>query len=329
MNQNAEAIVILCSRLCVGEGIRPLEAREWSSLAQQLLELNLEPRDLLEFSREDFIGRLRYSPEQADRFLRLIDRSASLSFEINRYASMGIHLVTRADKAYPRRLKHKLGNACPPIFYSAGDLELLEDPCAGYAGSREIGQEDLDFTRKTVRKTIRKGFSVVSGGARGVDTAAETEALQYGSVAIVFLADSLARRIQKKDTLNAILDGRLLLLSPVKPEAGFQAGTAMARNKLIYCHSAGTVVVRSDLNTGGTWAGATECLKHQWSPVFCWSNPAYQGNMGLIERGAIPIDGSWDGDAAAIQKAPETQSTEAAEPEIKAFSGEQLNLFDL
>ena len=38
MNQNAEAIVILCSRLCVGEGIRPLEAREWSKLAQQLLE---------------------------------------------------------------------------------------------------------------------------------------------------------------------------------------------------------------------------------------------------------------------------------------------------
>ena len=53
MNQNAEAIVILCSRLCVGEGIRPLEAREWSKLAQQLLELDLEPRELLEFSRED------------------------------------------------------------------------------------------------------------------------------------------------------------------------------------------------------------------------------------------------------------------------------------
>ena len=268
MNQNAEAIVILCSRLCVGEGIRPLEAREWSKLAQQLLELDLEPRELLEFSREDFQTRLQYSPEQADRFLRLIDRSASMGFELNRYASMGIQLVTRADQAYPRRLKKKLGNACPPIFYSAGDLELLEDPCAGYVGSREIGQEDLEFTKKAVRKTVAQYYSVVSGGARGVDTAAETEALQCGSVAIVFLADSLARRIRKKDTINAIQEGRLLLLSPVKPEAGFQAGVAMARNKLIYCHSSGTVAVRSDLNKGGTWAGAMECLKHQWSPVF-------------------------------------------------------------
>ena len=320
MNQNAEAIVILCSRLCVGEGIRPLEAREWSKLAQQLLELDLEPRELLEFSREDFQTRLQYSPEQADRFLRLIDRSASMGFELNRYASMGIQLVTRADQAYPRRLKKKLGNACPPIFYSAGDLELLEDPCAGYVGSREIGQEDLEFTKKAVRKTVAQYYSVVSGGARGVDTAAETEALQCGSVAIVFLADSLARRIRKKDTINAIQEGRLLLLSPVKPEAGFQAGVAMARNKLIYCHSSGTVAVRSDLNKGGTWAGAMECLKHQWSPVFCWNNPAYQGNMGLIEQGAIPIDGGWDGDLTAVPK--------SKEPEIKAFSGEQLNLFD-
>ena len=162
MNQNAEAIVILCSRLCVGEGIRPLEAREWSKLAQQLLELDLEPRELLEFSREDFQTRLQYSPEQADRFLRLIDRSASMGFELNRYASMGIQLVTRADQAYPRRLKKKLGNACPPIFYSAGDLELLEDPCAGYVGSREIGQEDLEFTKKAVRKTVAQYYSVRS-----------------------------------------------------------------------------------------------------------------------------------------------------------------------
>lgn len=326
MNQNADAIVILCSRLCVGEGVRPLEAREWSKLAQRLLDLDLEPRDLLEFSREDFLTRLQCGPEEADRFLRLIDRSASLGFEINRYASMGIHLVTRADHAYPRRLKKKLGNACPPIFYAAGDLELLEDPCAGYVGSREIGQEDLDFTIKAVRKTVAQGYSVVSGGARGVDTAAETEALQCGSVAIVFLADSLARRIRKKDTLNAIQEGRLLLLSPVKPEAGFQAGVAMARNKLIYCHSSGTVVVRSDLNKGGTWAGATECLKHQWNPVFCWKNPAYQGNLGLIEQGAVPIDGGWNGDLKAV---PKKATEPKKEPEIEAFSGEQLNLFDI
>lgn len=318
MNQNAEAIVILCSHLCVGEGVKPLEPREWSRLAQYLLARNIEPKQLLEFSGGDFRDILHCTPEQTDRFLRLIGRSASLSFEVSRYGSIGIGLVTRAEKGYPRQLKQTLGNTCPPIFYYAGNLALLEGPCVGYAGSRSVEMQDVEFTAQTVRKTVERGFGVVSGGGRGVDTAAETEALRQGGQAVVYLADSLVRRIKKRDVLQAVQEGHLLLLSAVKPDAGFQAGTAMARNRLIYCQSSGTVVVRSDLNKGGTWAGATDCLKHQWRPVFCWDRPEYPGNAALIEKGAIPVDSAWNGDVLA--RSSPAQPETPAETQISLFN---------
>lgn len=316
MNQNAEAIVILCSHLCAGEGIKPLEPREWSRLAKWLVEQGIEPGQLLEFSGEDFRSRLNCTPDQADRLARLIGRSASLSFEVSRYESIGIRLVTRAEKEYPRQLKQALGSACPPILYYAGRLELLDAPYVGYVGSRTIDARDLEFTVQTVRKTVGRGFGVVSGGARGVDTAAETEALLQGGQAASYLSDSLMRRLKKRETLQAVQEGRLVLLSPAKPDAGFQAGMAMGRNRLIYCQSSGTVVVRSDLNKGGTWTGASECLKHRWRPVFCRNAPEYPGNAALIEKGAVPVDETWDGDVLA-----------APPPPPREPSAEQLTLF--
>ena len=63
----------------------------------------------------------------------------------------------------------------------------------------------------------------------------------------------------------------------------------MERNKFIYAQSAATAVVRSDYKKGGTWAGATEALRHKWSSVFVWDNDKYEGNRELIKLGGIPL----------------------------------------
>ena len=107
----------------------------------------------------------------------------------------------------------------------------------------------------------------------------------------------------------------MLLLSVVKPDAGFNVGVAMMRNRYIYAQSAGTVVVRSEYNKGGTWAGAMENLKHGWCPEMCWNKTSYQGNKALIQNGAIPIDESWSGKIDDL-------------PSNLNGSGEQISMFD-
>ena len=316
LNQNSMVITMLCSHLCLGEGVKPLEPREWGALAKELMAKNIQPAELLEYSVQDFHDILGFSEEQSLRIIRLIERGPSLSFEISKYENMGIGIVTRADAAYPVRLKHVLGNACPPLFYYAGNLELLRGKTIGYVGSRSVSDKDIEITRNFVSKTCANGFGLVSGGAQGIDSIAEEQALSSGSFAIAYLSDSMLRKIKKPAAIKAIQEGRLLYLSVVKPDSGFNAGIAMMRNKYVYAQSSGTVIIRSDYNKGGTWSGATDSLKNNYCPTICWNNKAYPGNKALIEKGAIPVDESWDGNPEKLL-------------EIKQEgSGEQMSLFE-
>ncbi len=317
MDQDSNAILTLCSHLCVGEGIRPLEPKEYDALAQVLNRAGKTPKDLFDFSPGDFAAVLGCDPEQTQRLMRLLDRSASLSFELGQYRNMGIEVMTRTDVTYPRKLKKTLAHGCPPIFYYAGDLSLLDRKFIGYVGSRTITQEDLDFTVRTVRKTTFLGHGVVSGGAKGIDAVSGTEALLNNGFCVEYLSDSLLKKLKKSDTIKSIQQGKLLLISVSKPDAGFHVGVAMMRNRYIYAQSVGTVVVRSDLKKGGTWAGATENLKNRWCATLCWDHP-YPGNQALIDMGAIPIGADWDGSIPA----------QTIRPAIKE-TYEQASLFDM
>lgn len=294
MNLDSNAILTLCSHVCVGEGVRPLEPKEYSELAKKLGNIGKSPKDMFDFTVQDFKQLLDMQSDDIDRIKRLLDRNASLSFDLGQCSNMGIETVTRADTEYPQKLKKKLGNSCPPIFYYAGDLSLLNRKYIGYVGARVVTAEDIDFTKNTVRNTTSLEYGVVSGGAKGIDTVSGTEALLNGSFAVEYLSDSLMKKLKNSDTVRNIQNGSLLLLSVSKPDAGFNVGFAMMRNRYIYAQSEATVVVRSDLNKGGTWTGATENLKNNWCPTLCWEHN-YPGNKALIEKGAVPIPNDWDG----------------------------------
>ena len=126
MTNNAKAISTFCSHLCVGKDVRPLEPSEWSALAAKMLEIGVAPENLLSFSSQDFIEILGETPESAQRMTRLLERSASLAFEIADYEAKGIHIITRADDEYPKQLKEKLQDSSQ--LPEAEKKKLLEKP---------------------------------------------------------------------------------------------------------------------------------------------------------------------------------------------------------
>ena len=236
---------------------------------------------------------------------------------------MGIQIVTRADPAYPKQLKKKLGNTCPPLFYCAGDLELLNRPAVGYVGSRDVEPDDIAFTKKAVAATAGNGYAVVSGGAKGIDSISALAAMTEGTAVIEYLSDSMLRKMRDAGLMREIRDGRVLLMSVVAPTAGFNVGTAMMRNRYIYAQSEGTVVIRSDKGKGGTWAGAVEGLKKRWCPVFC-RDCDYPGNRELIRQGAIGITDNWDGNVDV----PMPEPVSPAKEKRIAVTAKQISLFD-
>ncbi len=64
----------------------------------------------------------------------------------------------------------------------------------------------------------------------------------------------------------------------------------MGRNRLIFCLADYAIVVASDAESGGTWAGATETLKNNWVPVFVLAHDTMpEGNKLLLQKGAMPF----------------------------------------
>ncbi len=118
-------------------------------------------------------------------------------------------------------------------------------------------------------------------------------ALDAGGIAFGVLADSLERTVRQPDLRQLLLDGQLVLLTPYVPTAGFSVGAAMGRNKVIYGLADFAVVVSSDFQTGGTWAGAVEALKAGWCPVFARDGVEVpKGNRELLKLGAAPMAAS-------------------------------------
>ena len=287
ISDNAMTAILLCSFIGLNHDgdAKPLTLKEWNELLDRVVQNKQQPSTIMD---QNFLKDIGYSPEYIERIKRLIYRGGTVAFALEELEKKGIGIVTQFDTDYPILIKRKLKRKAPPILFYSGDIGLAKKIGIGVVGSRNVDEEGIRFTQKLVEKAAREHLIIYSGGAKGIDTVSEKAALEYGSAAVSFVADSLLSKIRKKDILDAVINKKHLLLSDVKPDAGFSAARAMNRNKYIYASSYGTFVAASDYNTGGTWAGATEALKNRWTKVFVWQNERYEGNRKLIEKGAVP-----------------------------------------
>lgn len=247
----------------------------------------MRPQDLLELNPEHQGSRT--PPFPLDRLTLLLDRGAALALAVEKWESKGIWVVSRSEETYPS-LVRRLGQLAPPLFYGVGDPSLTDHEPGGLAvvGSRHAPAEAIAFTRIVASACAAQNTPVISGGAAGIDSEAVTAALEAGGKAIAVLADRLARTSVSSRYRDAISDGRLLLLSPYDPDAGFHIGNAMGRNKFIYAVASAGLVVHTAENEGGTWAGAIEALKRGTPPVYVRVHgDVPSGNLGLLAAGAL------------------------------------------
>jgi predicted Rossmann fold nucleotide-binding protein DprA/Smf involved in DNA uptake len=295
MSDDGSVVAMLCSHLGLGgsdePAAAPLTLREWNALARKIHDSEVKyPRSLLGLSAEDLAKRLGLSVTEADRISQLVARGGSIALELEHLAASGIWCVTRMDDAYPARLRNTLRHRAPPVLFGAGEFEILRKPSVAIVGSRNLDESGESFARSLGALCARHSVAVVSGGARGTDRVAMQAALEAGGHAVSILADSLVRTIRQPDVREFVTDGRLVLLTPYQPDNGFSVGAAMGRNKIIYGAADYSVVVASDYQKGGTWAGALETLTAGWCPVFVRLGANVgPGNRGLINKGAQPL----------------------------------------
>lgn len=290
-SDNAMSVILLCSYVGISkeDEPKPFSLGEWNDFLEKIIEKKLEPAVILKRD-SGILNELNYNEKETERIEKLVSRGGAVALELDNLSSRGIEAVTLFDADYPVLLKRKLKRKTPPVLFYAGDINLAKKIGIAVVGSRNVNQEGMDFTRELVRRASEERLVVYSGGAKGVDSISESTAIQYGSAVVSFIADSLIAKIKKKEIIDYIMQGKLLLISDVKPDAGFSAVRAMNRNKYIYAAAYGAFVISSDYNKGGTWSGAVENLKNEWTKEFVWNHEAYGGNIKLIEKGGIPYE---------------------------------------
>jgi predicted Rossmann fold nucleotide-binding protein DprA/Smf involved in DNA uptake len=205
-----------------------------------------------------------------------------MGLALEKWQRAGLWVMTRSDADYPVRLKKRLRFEAPPVLFGCGDRGLLNRAGIAVVGSQAAGGEELGDASRLGTEIALQGFSVVSGGTRGVDETAMLSALESQGTAAGVLADSLLRAATSAKYRRGLMGKTLVLVSPFSPEAAFDAGNAMARNKYIYCLADAAIVVAA-----GKENGAIENLKHGWVPLWVRGHPGQDsGNAALVEQGA-------------------------------------------
>jgi DNA processing protein len=292
LSPNSQAILLLTAPLIVG-GAGPtaplLTLGEYNRLARLLRDGNRQPADLIGPGAEEVLA-LCDSVVERPRLEELLGRGFLLAQAVDRWATRAIWVVSRADQAYPQRLKGRLKENAPPILYGCGSEALLHNGGIAIVGSRHVDDVSLAYTFNVGLLAAHAKCTVISGGARGIDSAAMDGALQNGGSVIGVLAERLEQVSIARHCREALLSQRLVLVSPYDPSSSFNVGHAMQRNKLIYALADAALVVNSDLEHGGTWAGAIEQLQRfRLVPVFVRNGTnASDGNLALLRHGAHP-----------------------------------------
>lgn len=270
---------------------KPLSPTEWGRFALWLKEQELTPETLLAGDPHRLLDGWREDKIPQERICALLARSSALALAVEKWQRAGLWVVTRSDPDYPARLKKLLRNSSPPLFFGCGNRQLMNRGGLSVVGSRDASRGDLDIARRLGGETAEAGYCIVSGGARGIDESAMLGALEKDGTVIGVLSDRLLKAATSSKYRPSLMARNLVLITPFNPEAGFDVGNAMARNKYVYCMADAAVVIHSGTK-GGTWTGALENLKNDWVPL--WVNPTgdpASGNALLVAKGArrLPV----------------------------------------
>jgi predicted Rossmann fold nucleotide-binding protein DprA/Smf involved in DNA uptake len=288
------ARIVFCSDLGYSPSdsktlVRPFTPARWGKLEALLFANGLAPADLLTVKTSAIAEKVGLSVDEISKIEMLMLRADRLGAEIDKLGENGIFITTPTAINYPTKLQNAMKQNAPITLYYSGELKLLERDTVAIIGSRKATETELKYAAKHAKISAQNGVTVVSGGARGIDSAAAESAINTGGAVAVYVSDSMTKFVRKnRDLIN---DNRMVVLSSFNPYAVFHGYNALERNKYIYASADYAVVVSSGDGVGGSFKGAEYCIKHQLTKLFIRDSiDAPPGNRRLLALGGSPVN---------------------------------------
>jgi DNA processing protein len=198
---------------------------------------------------------------------------------------IGARFLCSIEPAYPPLLRQ--ADTAPPLLCIKGDETLLVRSCVAIVGARNASALARKFSRQLAREIGAEGHVIVSGLARGIDTAAHDAALDAGTIAVVAGGIDVIYP-PENDALHAAIGERGLIVSEQVPGTEPKADFFPRRNRIISGLSRALIVVEAALRSGSliTARFAAEQGRDVFAVPGSPLDPRCEGTNRLIRDGA-------------------------------------------
>lgn len=269
------------------EGVGPVRVR-------QLLEHFGEAPAILGASKSQLMQVRGIGDDTAEAIANW-EKSVDLAGELKRLADFGCHVLIQSDEAYPASLREIYD---PPIvLYVKGELNAKDKNAVAMVGSRQTTHYGIETARKLAYQLAYVGVTVVSGGARGIDTAAHQGALSAKGRTICVLGTgiNIVFPPENQELFERIAaNGALITQFPFNRNGDKQSFAI--RNRIVAGMTLGSVVVEADLHSGAliTANFAIEYGRQVFAVPGRIDSPRSKGCHDLIKKGAKLCEGAED-----------------------------------
>lgn len=263
-----------------------VRARLPDALLRALLDAHPDPADALGAARH---GAGMSLPAACLAALRQPDPTR-LDADLDWLARPGCRLIDWNDPDYPALLRRT--PAPPPVLFLAGDADLLWHPQVAIVGSRKPSAGGRERARQFGRAFAAAGWTVTSGMAEGIDTAAHEGALSAGrTVAVVGTGLDLAYPAANAGLMARIAAGGAVV-SEHPPGTPALSTHFPSRNRIIAGLSLGTLVVEAAQRSGALISArlAAEAGREVFALPGSVDNPMARGCHRLIREGAALVE---------------------------------------
>jgi DNA processing protein len=298
---------------------------------RNLLSAFQDPRQVFRASRRELEAVEGLGPKLVEA-IREFPLERRLKNELNRMEKYAVSIIGCRDPEYPRKLVAIYDP--PPILYVRGTLEAGDDLAVAIVGSRMATRHGKIFSEQLARDLAVRGVTVVSGMARGIDSAAHRGALlgRGRTIAVLGCGVDVPYPRENRDLMREIVSrGAVISEFPMGTEP--LAGNFPRRNRIISGLATGVVVVEATRQSGSliTANFALEQGREVFAVPGSVSLPNSQGTNRLLKQGAKLVERVQD---VLEEILPQWQSSNEAdrtgEDRLRpALSDEERLIYDL
>src|ERR1700704_5184123 len=296
----------------------------------QLLGVFKKPERVLTAKRGELRQVEGIGSEVADQ-ISSWESIVDLAAELERVREFGATVITQDSPLYPRQLREI--HAPPIVLYVWGELQERDHHAIAIIGARRTTHYGTEAAKKLAYQIAYAGLTVISGLARGIDTAAHQGALAAKGRTIAVIGSGLSKLYPPENAALAekIRGGNGAIVSEFSMEIEPDRQTFPMRNRIISGWSHGILVVEAGLNSGAliTASQAIDQGRSVYAVPGHINAPSAQGSNRLIQQGAkLVMDASDILDDLQILIPNTKPAPEAAVRALPELSDEERRVYE-